>query len=129
MSEFQYNEFHKFELKISDEAKIAQNTAEKCHLSFRKNRAKCELSEIIMASVISLPVCLSRLKIRNFNRFSCNYCTIRPINRRINSSQKYWCYLLGGSVLTSVFFKCQQFNTVHCAFNPKKLKVSVLGVA
>lgn len=88
------------------------------------NRVKCDLSEIRMASVISLPVCLSRIKIRNFNRFSCNYCTIRPINRRLNSFQRYWCYLLGGSVLTGVFFKWQQFNTV-CAFNPKKIKVSV----
>lgn len=77
-----------------------------------------------MASVRGLPVRWSRLKIENFRQFSRNYNTNQSINRNLNSGQRYWWYLLGGSVCAGAYFKWQQTYDVK-AFNPKKLKVSV----
>lgn len=77
-----------------------------------------------MASVRGLPVRWSRLKIENFRKFSRNSTTNQPINRNLNSGQKYWLYLLGGSVCAGAYFKWQQSSSVT-AFNPKKLKVSI----
>lgn len=82
------------------------------------------LSEKEMATVIGSAVRWSRLKIEHFRQFSRNFSTKTPINRKLNESQNYLCYLVGGSVLIGSYFKWQQSNTVFAAFNPKKIKVS-----
>lgn len=80
-----------------------------------------------MATVIGLPVRWSRLKITNFRQFANSYSTKNPINRNLNSSKNYYlCYLLSGGVLFSSYLQWQKPKTVYAAFNPKKVKVSVI---
>lgn len=78
-----------------------------------------------MATVSGFTIYCSRLRIGNLRRFANNYCTNRPINRASIKSNKYWCYLLGGSVFTGAIaiYEWQRLNSVH-ALNPKKIKVS-----
>lgn len=85
------------------------------------------LSANAMASVISLPVRWSRLKIINFNQLTRNFSTNPTINRRLSGRHPYWWYLLGGSVCAGVYLKWQQSPTV-IAFNPKKFKVSLMQI-
>lgn len=97
-----------------------------CELSSvrKKNHIECERE---MATVIGLPFRWSRLKIKNFRQFACNYSTKNPINRNLNSSKNYyWCYLLGGGVLFSSYLQWLKPKIVYTAFNPKKVKVSVI---
>lgn len=81
------------------------------------------LSGKTMASVMGLPVRGSRLKIGQFRQLTRNFNTNQTINRKLNSGQNYWWYLLGGSVCAGAYLKWQQTTTVT-AFNPKKFKVS-----
>lgn len=82
------------------------------------------LSANTMASVIGLPVRCSRLKIINLKQLTRNFSANSTINRRLNSGQPYWLYLLGGSVCAGVYFKWQELTSTVTAFNPKKIKVS-----
>lgn len=70
----------------------------------------------------------SRLKIINFRQVTRNFSSNQHINRQINNGQKYWWYLLGGSICAGAYLKWQQSSTVSAAFNPKKIKVSKITV-
>lgn len=97
----------------------------RCQLSFSANVFSFGLlSANTMASVISLPIRWSRLKITNLKQLTRSFSTNSSINRGLNSGQSYWWYLLGGSVCAGVYLKWQQSTTVN-AFNLKKIKVSV----
>lgn len=78
-----------------------------------------------MATVSRLAIYCSRLKAGNFRKITNNYCTNRPNNREFIKSKKYWCYLVGGGVLTGAFsvYKWQRLGSVS-AYQPKKGKVS-----
>lgn len=95
--------------------------------SVRKNHIEWDRE---MATVIGLPIRWSRLKIKYFRQFANNYSTKNPINRNLNNNNSknyyYWCYLFGGGVLFSSYLQWQQPKKVYAAFNPKKVKVSVI---
>lgn len=97
-----------------------------CQLSLCEHEhMKFMLSEKTMASVIGLPFRWSRLKIGNFRHFPRFYSTNQQINRKLNSGQKYWWYLLSGSIVAGSYLKWQKSTSV-AAFNPKKIKVSAI---
>lgn len=95
----------------------------RCELSPHVERRRKKIEWKKMASVISVPVRSSRLKIINFRQFTFNYSTNSQFSRKINSAGRYWWCLLGGSVLAGSLLKWQPWPSVS-AFNPKKIKVS-----
>lgn len=121
---------HTFWVNIENHSKPFTLTAHMINREFktvscqsRVFSARFVLSGKTMASVIGLPVRWSRLKIDHFKQLTRYFSSNSSINRKLNSGQRYWWYLLGGSVCAGAAFKWQQSSTVK-AFNPKKMKVS-----